>query len=226
MRGIRLLLVEDEHKIASSIKRGLEQENYSVDVTYDGIKGYDLASTEEYDAIILDLMLPGISGLDLCKKLREQKINTPIIILTAKSELEDKIKGLNTGADDYLTKPFAFEELLARMRAVLRRPSSSLNSILKFEDLTLDTVNFTVARNGSKIALSKKEFSLLEYLMRNPGKILTKENIVNHVWDYDADVLPNTVEQYIGYLRKKVDKVFPDCRKLINTERGFGYKLG
>ncbi|HAI62634.1 MAG: Two component transcriptional regulator, winged helix family [candidate division WWE3 bacterium GW2011_GWF2_41_45] len=223
---MRLLVVEDEHKIANSIKKGLEQETYSVDVSYDGSDGYDLASTEEYDAIVLDLMLPGMNGLEICQKLREQKIHTPILMLTAKSELEDKISGLNNGADDYLTKPFAFEELLARIRALLRRPSATLQTILKFQDLTLDTTNFDVIRNKTKIVLSKKEFSLLEYLMRNPGKVLTKENLANHVWDYDSDILPNTIEQYVGYLRNKIDKPFPNKKPLINTVRGFGYKLG
>ena len=222
---MRILVVEDEHKIAAAIKKGLEQESFSVDVVYEGSEGYDLASYEDYDAIILDLMLPGMSGLEVCSKLRDKKIHTPIVILTAKSEIEDKVGGLNCGADDYLTKPFSFEELLARLRAVLRRPKVGQSIILKSNDLELDPVNFEVTRNGKKIDLSKKEFSLLEYLLRNKNKVLSKEQITAHVWDYDSDVLPNTVEQYIRYLRNKIDTPFKNLPQLIYTVRGFGYKL-
>lgn len=220
-------MVEDEHKIANSIKKGLEQESYAVDVTYDGESGFDLAASEEYDVIILDLMLPKIDGLEICRKLRkEENVHTPILILTARGQLEDKVKGLNCGADDYLVKPFAFAELLARIRALSRRPKNGLGSVLKMADLTLDTLNFEVARAGKPVNLSKKEFALLEYLMRHAGKILTKDQIINNVWDYEADILPNTVEVYIGYLRKKIDEPFPTKRKLIHTFRGFGYKIG
>lgn len=222
---MRILVVEDEHKIAAAIKKGLEQESFSVDVVYEGSEGYDLASYEDYDAIILDLMLPGMSGLEVCSKLRDKKIHTPIVILTAKSEIEDKVGGLNCGADDYLTKPFSFEELLARLRAVLRRPKVGQTVILKCNDLELDPVNFEVTRNGKKIDLSKKEFSLLEYLLRNKNNVLSKEQITAHVWDYDSDVLPNTVEQYIRYLRNKIDIPFKNSPQLIYTVRGFGYKL-
>ena len=224
---MRILVVEDEHKIANSIKKGLEQETYAVDVAYGGEEGFDLASSEEYDIIILDLMLPGLDGLTICKKLRrEENIHTPILILTAKGEVEDKVKGLNSGADDYLPKPFAFSELLARVKALARRPKQVLESSLTVEDLTLNTLSYQVNRSGKNIELSKKEYALLEYLMRHSGKVLSKDQIINNVWDYDADVLPNTVEVYIGYLRNKIDKPFPKSPQLIHTVRGFGYRLG
>ena len=219
-------MVEDEHKIANAIKKGLEQESFAVDVAYDGTEGFDLASAESYDVIVLDLMLPGIDGLEICKKLREENIHTPILVLTAKDQLEDKVKGLNSGADDYLTKPFAFEELLARVRALIRRPHHSLGTLLKVEDLSLNTISYEVERAGKKIQLSNKEFALLEYLLRHPNQILTKGQIIDHVWNYDADILPNTVEVYIGYLRAKIDKPFPKHKALIQTIRGFGYKIG
>jgi len=223
---MRVLVVEDEHKIANSIKRGLEQEAYAVDVAYDGRVGFDLVSSESYDVLILDLMLPGLDGLTLCKRIREKGNHTPILMLTAKGQLEDKVTGLNAGADDYLTKPFAFEELLARIRALSRRPSKNIGTTLVLDDLTLDTVTFEVKRNNQKIQLSNREFSLLEYLLRHPNQILTKDQIINHVWNYDADILPNTVEVYIGYLRNKIDKPFAKISSLIQTVRGFGYKLG
>lgn len=223
---MRILVIEDEHKIANSIKRGLEIEGYAVDVVYTGTDGYDLATSEEYDAITLDLMLPGMDGMQICKKLRSENIHTPILMLTAKGQIEDRVEGLNSGADDYLPKPFAFEELLARIKALTRRPKNGLHTVIKINDLELDTINYSVKRNKQNINLSKKEFSLLEYLMRHPGQILTKEQIINHVWDYDADILPNTVEVYIGYLRNKIDKPYPNSPALIQTLRGFGYRLG
>lgn len=222
---MRILVIEDEHKIANSIKKGLMQESYAVDIAYDGIQGYDLASVENYDVIILDLMLPGINGIEICKKLRANKIHTPILILTAKGQLEDKVGGLNCGADDYLVKPFAFAELLARIRALTRRPKTGLRPLLKIDNLSLNTINYEVVRDNKKIFLSKKEFALLEYLLRHPNTIVSKDQIINNVWDYDADVLPNTVEVYIGYLRNKIDKPFKKQRPLIYTIRGFGYKI-
>lgn len=223
---MRILVVEDEHKIANSIKRGLEQESYAVDVAYDGEQGFDLAATEDYDVIVLDLMLPKVDGMEICKKLRkEENIHTPILMLTAKGQLDDKVKGLNAGADDYLVKPFAFAELLARIRALTRRPKSILSPVLTAEDLSLNTLTFEVKRAGKQIRLSKKEFALLEYLLRHKDKTLAKEQIINHVWNYDADVLPNTVEVYIGYLRNKIDKPFLNKPPLIQTVRGFGYKI-
>jgi DNA-binding response OmpR family regulator len=223
---MKILVIEDEHKIANSIKKGLEQESYAVDVTYSGTDGFDMASSEEYDVIILDLMLPDMDGIEICHKLRQEKINTPILILTAKGQLEDKVKGLNSGADDYLTKPFAFTELLARIRALSRRPKTNLGPVLKYEDLTLNTISFEVKRGEKEIKLSKQEFALLEYLLRHAGTISTKDQIINNVWDYDADILPNTVEVYIGYLRNKIDKPFKGKPNLILTLRGFGYKIG
>jgi DNA-binding response OmpR family regulator len=223
---MRVLVIEDEHLIANSIKKGLQQESFAVDVAYDGELGFDLAATEDYDVIILDWLLPKLSGLEICRKLRkEENKHTPIIILTAKGELENKVEGLNAGADDYLVKPFAFAELLARIRALSRRPKVNLNPTLTAADLTLNTLTYEIERAGKKISLSKKEFSLLQYLLRNKGKILTKEQIINHVWDYDADILPNTVEVYIGYLRNKLEKPFKNRKKLIKTVRGFGYKI-
>lgn len=223
---MRILVVEDEHRIANSIKKGLEQESYAVDVAYDGEQGYDLASSEEYDTIILDLMLPGMDGIKITNELRKNKVHIPIIILTAKGQIEDKVKGLDSGADDYLTKPFSFEELLARVRALSRRPKTVLDLTLKVSDLTLNPKSFEVKREGKMIKLSSKEFSLLEYLMRNSGKILGKNQIISHVWDYDADILPNTVEVYIKSLRGKIDMPFKKTKPLITTVRGFGYRIG
>lgn len=222
---MRILIVEDEHKIANSLKKGLQQEGYAVDVAYDGLDGFDLASTEDYGVIILDLMLPRMDGVTICKNLREVKIHTPILILTAKGEIDDKVEGLNSGADDYLVKPFSFVELLARIRALLRRPKADIGTTLTVSDLTLDTLSYEVKRAGKIIQLSKKEFTLLEYLMRHAGKTLTKDQIICNVWNYDADILPNTVEVYIGYLRGKIDRKFPKEKHLIHTVHGFGYKI-
>ena len=226
MASMRILVVEDEHRIANSIRKGLEQEKYAVDVAYDGTEGYDLASTEEYDLIVLDLMLPGMDGLQITRQLRQAKIHTPILILTAKGQIEDKVEGLDSGADDYLTKPFSFEELLARVRALSRRPQNSLNTTLEVDDLELNPKTYSVKRGGKEIKLSSKEFSLLEYLMRHSGQVLTKDQIIGHVWNYDADILPNTVEVNIKNLRKKVDLPFKEKKPLIKTARGFGYKIG
>lgn len=216
---MRILVVEDEHKIANSIKRGLEQEAYAVDVAYDGEEGYDLASSEDYDTIVLDLLLPKMTGMEVCKKLRSGGIHTPILMLTALGELSNKVDGLNAGADDYMVKPFAFEELLARIKALARRPKTALGNQLTVGNLSLDSEKFEVKNNGKEIELSRKEFSLLEYLMRNAGKVVSKENIIAHVWDYEADILPNTVEVFIGYLRNKLGG------EVIKTVRGFGYKI-
>lgn len=223
---MRVLVVEDDHTIARAVKKGLEQETHAVDVAYDGSEGYDLASSEEFDVIILDLMLPGMDGLTICKKLRKSLIHTPILMLTAKGQVNDKVSGLDSGADDYLAKPFAFAELLARLRALSRRPHVQIEEKFSVADLNLNTHTYEVKRADKKLSLSRKEFALLEYLMRNPDKILTKEQIINHVWEYDADVLPNTVEVYVGYLRNKIDKSFKQKPALIHTVRGFGYKIG
>jgi DNA-binding response OmpR family regulator len=222
---MRILVVEDEHKIAGAIKRGLEQESYAVDAVFDGDEGLSSALTDEYDVIVLDRMLPGLlDGTEICKEVRANGIRTPILMLTAKDKVSDRVEGLNSGADDYLIKPFAFEELLARVRALLRRPQDHVGNILEIDDLTLDTETYEVRRAGRPINLSQREYALLEYLMRNQNRILSKANIISHVWDYDADILPNTLEVYVGYLRTKIEKPFQG-RELIHTVRGFGYKL-
>lgn len=223
---MKLLIVEDEHKIANALRQGLVQEGYAVDVVYDGDDGLAHARAGEYDVIVLDRMLPGsVDGLQICQKLREAKDHTPILLLTAKDKTSDKVEGLDKGADDYLVKPFAFEELLARIRALLRRPQDSVSPVLEIEDLYLNPATFEVKRQNKPVFLSKREFALLEYLMRNPERILSKQNIIDHVWDFDADVLPNTVEVYMGYLRQKIDKPFKK-KPLIHTSRGFGYSIG
>ncbi len=223
---MRVLIVEDEQKIALAVKKGLEQESFAVDAAFDGDSGYDLASIEEYDVIILDLMLPGLQGTEICRRLRDSGDQTPILMLTARAQVDDKVAGLNSGADDYLVKPFAFAELVARVKALSRRPKASVGSTLVAGDLELDTITFSVHRGNAEIKLSRKEFALLEYLMRNSGRVLSKEQLMNHVWDYEADILPNTVEVYIGYLRSKIDKPFSKRPPLIHTVRGFGYRLG
>lgn len=223
---MRILIIEDEHKIAGAIKTGLAQEKFAVDVEYDADGGLGAALSEPYDAMIIDRMLPGsMEGLDICREVRAKGIHTPILLLTAKDQVRDRVQGLDAGADDYLVKPFSFEELLARIRALLRRPKDTEGSVLKVGDLTLDTVSYEVKRKGKPLRLSAKEFSLLEYLMRNSGRVLPKDTIIAHVWDFDADILPNTVEVYIGYLRNKIDKPFKSP-PLIHTLRGFGYKIG
>lgn len=222
---MRILIVEDEYRIANSIQKGLKQEGYAVDVCYNGAEGYDLASTEDYDLIILDLMLPEMDGITICKNLRKNKIHTPILILTAKGQVQDKVTGLDSGADDYLTKPFSFEELLARIRAIIRRPKNLLSHKISIADLQVDTKLYLVKRSGKNIKLTAKEFSLVEYLVRNKGKILTKDQIIAHVWNYDADILPNTIEVYIRNLRNKIDTPFKNKNPLIKTIRGFGYKI-
>lgn len=223
---MRILVIEDEYRIANTIKKGLEQERYAVDISYRGDEGLDLATTEEYDLILLDVMLPGIDGITVCRTLRKKEVHTPILMLTAKSLTDDKVGGLDAGADDYLTKPFSFEELLARIRALSRRPKTSLTEKLQVADLSLNTVTYEVQRGDQSITLSSKEFAFLEYMMRNANTVLTKEQIMNHVWNYDADILPNTIEVYIRNLRNKVDKPFKDKPDLVKTVRGFGYKIG
>lgn len=221
---MRVLIIEDEHKIARALKKALEQESYAVDISYDGDHGYAMATTEPYDVAIIDRMIPGeYNGLAIVKAMRDAKIHTPVILLTAMSSVHDRAEGLNGGADDYLVKPFALEELLARVRALLRRPAEQQANVLTVGDLSMDTVNFSVRRAGDSIRLTSKEFALLEFLLRNQGRPLSKDVIISHVWDYDADILPNTVEVYIKYLRNKIDA--PYKTQLIHTIRGFGYKL-
>lgn len=224
---MRLLIVEDERKIADAVKKGLEQEGFTVDVAYNGSDGMAFATVRKnYDLLILDRMLPGQwDGMEICKKVREVGLKTPILMLTAKDKTQDRVEGLRIGADDYLIKPFAFEELIARVHALLRRSKNDVTSVLRVSDLTLNTKTMEVMRSGASIQLSKKEFVLLEYLMRNPEQVLTKDNIIANAWDYDSNVLPNTVEVYIGYLRNKIDKPFQEP-PLIHTVRSFGYKIG
>lgn len=223
---MRILIVEDEQKIAKALKQGLERQSYAVDVCYDGDCGLSMATTEPYNLIILDRMIPGsVDGMGILEQLRKQNNNVPVLLLTAKDKVLDRAEGLNLGADDYLVKPFAFVELIARVRALLRRPQEGLNTKLTYGDLTLDTERSVAERAGKHIDLTSKEFALLEYFMRNPERVLPKDTIMSQVWDYDADILPNTVEVYVGYLRGKVDRPFKSS-KLINTKRGFGYYFG
>jgi heavy metal response regulator len=218
---MRILIVEDEKKVAAFIKKGLEEETYAVDVAYDGEEGLYLGMENQYDLIILDLMLPVIDGLEVLSRLRGNKVDTPILLLTAKDSVEDKVTGLNTGADDYLTKPFAFSELLARIRVLLRRGKAETKTVLQVDGLTLDLVSHKVNRNGEEIELTGKEYSLLEYFMRNQGKVLTRTMIAEHVWDYNFDTFTNVIDVYVNHLRKKIDKSYPD--KLLHTLRGVGY---
>jgi len=220
---MRILIVEDEKKVAGFIKKGLEEETYAVDVAYDGEEGYHLAEMNQYDMIILDLMLPKMDGLEVLSRLRDKKVGTPILLLTAKDEVEDKVEGLNKGADDYLTKPFAFSELLARIRSLLRRGQPETQTELKVGDLILNIVSHKVNRSGEEIELTGKEYSLLEYFMRNEGKVLTRTMIAEHVWDYNFDTFTNVIDVYVNHLRKKIDKKYP--AKLLHTLRGVGYVM-
>lgn len=221
---MRVLIIEDEPKIAAAIKKGLEQERFSADIVYDGDSGFSYGRSDDYDAIILDLMIPGsMDGMQVCQKLRHEGVTTPILMLTAKGHVIDRVTGLNSGADDYLIKPFSFDELVARLRALLRRPSDSQSPVLKIADLELSPEGSTVKRSGISIQLTSREFALLEYMMRHPSQIISKQRLIQHVWDDEADILPNTVEVYMGYLRSKIDKPF--TKNLLHTIRGFGYKL-
>jgi len=220
---MRILIVEDEKKIAAFIKRGLKEAGYSVDVANDGEQGYYLASSEEYDLIILDVMLPKMDGVTLCKKLREKKGAVPVLMLTAKNSVIDKVTGLDSGANDYLTKPFAFEEFLARVRALLRTAGSAQSVKLETGDLVLDLLSHKVTRSGKEIELTSKEFSMLEYFMRHEGAVVTRTMLSEHVWDVNFDTYTNVIDVYINYLRNKIDKDFE--KKLIHTVRGRGYIL-
>ena len=223
---MRILIVEDEPKIANAVKRGLEQQAFAVDVANTGDDGLSMATTEPYDLLILDRMLPGlVDGIGIIQALRAAHNQVPILLLTAKDKVLDRAEGLNAGADDYLVKPFAFVELIARVRALLRRPRQGVSTTLTYNDLTLDPISFQVTRAARPIELTQKEFALLEYFMRNSGRIVSKDQLMQHVWDYDADILPNTVEVYVGYLRNKIDKPFSG-KPLIHTKRGFGYYFG
>lgn len=221
---MKILIVEDQPKLANAIKAGFKQEGWASDVEHDGPSGLAAAQGAEYDLIILDRMLPGgMDGAEICQKLREEGNMTPVLLLTAKGQVRDKVEGLNLGADDYLVKPFAFDELVARVRALWRRPKDAKTPVLTVADLTLDSAKSEVRRGGQAINLSQTEFALLEYLMHNAGQVLSKDQLINHVWEFDDDILPNTVEVFIRNLRQKIDKPFKN--KLIKTVRGFGYKI-
>lgn len=224
---MRILVVEDEIRVAQAIKRSLEAKNYLVDIVRESSAGLTRARQPKYELIILDLMLPGpYNGLDICRQLRTEAISTPILMLTALGEVSDKVEGLTTGADDYLAKPFSIKELIARVGVLLKRPKKHLGSILTVDGLELNTETFSAYRNGQLIKLSTREFKLLNYLMHHKNQIISKNQIIDHVWNAEAIILPNTVEVYMGYLRKKIDKAFSDQPKLIHTIFGFGYKIG
>jgi len=220
---MRILVIEDEKKVANFIKQGLKEEGYSVDVAYDGEEGYFLAKDNEYDVVILDLMLPKMDGITLCKKLRAEKITTPILMLTAKDSVKDKVTGLDSGANDYLTKPFSFEELFARIRVLLRKDQTATPTKLQVDDLVLDLLTHKVSRANKEIPLTNKEYALLEYLMRNVGSIVTRTMISEHVWDINFDTFTNVIDVYVNYLRNKIDKGYK--KKLIHTIRGRGYMI-
>ncbi len=222
---MRILLVEDEKKMASFIERGLKEEGYAVDVCNDGETGWEYASTNEYDCILLDVMLPKLSGLDLCAKIRGEGVRAPVLVLTARDSVEDKIKGLDQGADDYLTKPFAFDELLARIRALLRRPQGfEEKTRLKAGPIEMDLLARRVFTDRKEVLLSQKEFALLEFLMRHKGAVVSRTQIAEHVWDMHFDPMSNTIDVYINFLRKKID-ANPREESRIETVRGAGYRL-
>lgn len=220
---MRLLVVEDEKKVSSFIKKGLGEEGYAVDVANDGEEGLYMALDRVHDLIILDIQIPKMDGLQVLQVLRKEKITTPVLLLTVRATIEDKVMGLDSGADDYLTKPFAFQELVARIRALLRRRTEAEPAVLQVDDLTLDPARRIVLRGDEKFDLSPREFSLLDYFMRNPGRVLTRTMITEHVWDYDFDTDTNVIDVYVNYLRKKIDA--GDRPKLIHTVRGVGYVL-
>lgn len=220
---MRILLIEDEKRLSKIIKKGLEEQRFAVDCAFDGEEGLYFAKEETYDLIILDVMLPLIDGVSICQKLRQKKITTPILMLTAKSKLDDKIAGLNSGADDYLTKPFEFAELKARIQALIRRSYRQTTSIIKIDDLEIDPIKHKVKRSGKKIKLTPKEFAILEFLGRRANEVVTRTQITEHTWDYNFDSLSNIIDVFIATLRKKIDKDYKT--KLIHTIRGIGYKI-
>lgn len=220
---MRILVIEDDKKVAGFIKKGMEEETYAVDVAYDGEEGLYLGEENQYDMIVLDYMLPKLDGMEVLTRLRKKKVNTPVLMLTAKGSVEDRVDGLNKGADDYLTKPFAFSELLARIRVLLRRGKAEGKTVLQCNNLTLDLLSHKVKRGNEEIELTSKEYSLLEYFMRNQGRVLTRTMISEHVWDYNFDTFTNVIDVYINHLRKKIDKNYP--KKLVHTLRGVGYVM-
>lgn len=220
---MKILVVEDEKKVSSFIKRGLEEERYEVESAFNGEEGLKMALDKGYDLIVLDVMLPKKDGLSVVRELREKKNATPVLMLTAKDSVEDIVAGLDSGSDDYLTKPFAFAELLARVRALVRRSEQDRGAEIRFVDLRLDPVTHKVWRKDKEIDLTAKEYSLLEYFMRNPNQVLTRTMIAEHVWDYTFDSFTNIIDVYVNYLRKKIDR--ESDKKLIHTVRGVGYIL-
>jgi len=220
---MRLLVVEDEKKVSSFIKKGLEEEGYAVDVAFDGKTGLEMAMDGVHDLIVLDIHLPGMDGLSVLHELRVGRVSTPVLLLTVRANIEDKVMGLDAGADDYLAKPFAFQELVARIRALLRRQTEAKLPVLRFADLTLDPSRRTVLRGDKKIDLTAKEYSLIDYFIRNPGRVLTRAMIAEHVWDYNFDSMTNIIDVYVNYLRRKIDS--DREHKLIHTVRGVGYVL-
>jgi heavy metal response regulator len=220
---MRILLVEDEPKLAEAVQRGLVEQGYAVDVAHDGQAGLELAEVEPYDLIVLDVMLPVLDGLEVSRRLRAARRNMPVLMLTARDAVDDRVAGLDSGADDYLVKPFAFRELHARVRALLRREGQSKDPVLRVGDLELDPVSHEVRRAGRPIDLTTKEYAILEYFLRNPNRVLTRTQIAEHVWDYDFASMSNVVDVYIGYLRRKLaDDREP---RLMRTIRGTGYQL-
>jgi DNA-binding response OmpR family regulator len=221
---MRILVIEDDKAVASFVKKGLESEQYAVDVTGDGEDAQSLIGEASFDLVILDLVLPKIDGLEVLKHIRSRKPSLPVLVLSGRARVEDRVKGLDLGADDYLTKPFSFSELSARVRALLRRGSNTIGIVLRVEDLELDRAERVVRRAGRRIDLTPREFALLEYLMRNAGRSVTRAMIIEHVWNFSFDTMTNVVDVYINYLRKKVDQDFE--HKLIHTVRNVGYELG
>ena len=220
---MRILIVEDEKRIADFIARGLKEEHYAVDIAYDGEEGLFQAEINPYDLMIFDIMLPKLNGVDICRQLRAKKINTPILMLTARAAVKDKVTGLNAGADDYLTKPFSFEELLARVKVLLRRLSPDKTSILKTGDLELNQLNHEVKRADKLIILTAKEFVLLEYFMLHAGQVISRSMISEHVWNEQFDSMSNVIDVHVRNLRNKIDDGYK--KKLIHTQRGSGYVL-
>jgi two-component system OmpR family response regulator len=226
VRPMRILLVEDEIKMARAIRRGLEQEGYAVDAVGDGEEALFRATESDYDGIVLDLMLPGMDGFSVCRTLRSRDRWAPVLVLTARDAVEDRIQGLDAGADDYLVKPFAFGELLARLRALVRRGPGVRPAVLEVGDVSLDPAAHRVLRAGQAVELSAREFALLEYLMRNAGEVVSRTRILDHVWDYNYDGLSNVVDVYVGYLRRKLGPSSNDGEPFIRTVRGVGYAVG
>jgi DNA-binding response OmpR family regulator len=220
---MRILVVEDEHKLTAVLQRGLQEHGYGVDVAYDGVEGLALAEAAPYDLVVLDVMLPQRDGYAVCRELRAHGRNVPVLMLTARDTVDDRVAGLDSGADDYLIKPFAFRELLARVRALLRRESSSKHPVLRAGDLELDTVTRDVRRAGRAIELTSKEYAILEYFLRNPNRVLTRTQIAEHVWEYDFVAMSNVVDVYVGYLRRKLED--DRAPRLLRTVRGTGYQL-